>query len=159
MDRRLFLLGLATTIGAGESLASQDGRPVLTLGAAESGQTNLSLADLDAMAQTELRTTTPWTEGVVSWSGPRMLDLLRAQGMGAAETVLAVAINDYAARIPMAELERLDPILATRLNGEILSRREKGPVFVMFDFDRLSATDHEIARNYAVWQLVRLEAV
>jgi hypothetical protein len=93
---------------------------------------------------------------VQRWTGPAILDVLRAHGLDGETAVLATALNDYAVRMPVAELVAHDPVIATRSDGAELSRREKGPLFVVFDFDRLDEPTLRVVANLAVWQLATL---
>jgi len=70
-----------------------------------------------------------------------------------------VALNDYAVTIPVADLEDAAPILATRMNGETMSVRDKGPYWVVFPYD--SDPKYSTETNYArsIWQLNRLKVV
>ena len=69
------------------------------------------------------------------------------------------ALNDYAVEMPVADLEEDAPILATRLNGETMTVREKGPFWIMYPFDR--STKYQTESNYArsVWQLQQLKLI
>jgi hypothetical protein len=157
MNRRRLLIALSCVATApGLSPAAGADEAVLTVTRPDGAAAALSLADLDALPQREIRTATPWTEGVRRWSGPAMLDVLRAHGLDGATAVQATALNDYAVRMPVAELVAHAPIIATRSDGAELSRREKGPLFVVFDFDRFDERTLKVVANLAVWQLATL---
>ena len=157
MNRRRFLLGLSCAASGAvtASPALTDGA-ILTLTRPDGSAVGLSLADLEALPQREIRTGTPWTEGVSVWTGPAFIDVLRAHGLDGETAVVATALNDYTVRIPVAEIAAHEPILATRADGAALSRRDKGPVFVMFAFDAMEQTTLKVLANFAVWQLTGL---
>lgn len=110
---------------------------------------------LEALPQVTIRTTTSWTDGVTEFEGPRVADVLESTGANG-ETVTAIALNDYAVPIPANDFEEYDVILALRMNGETMSRRDKGPIWIIYprdDFPELATVEYN-ARW--VWQLREL---
>jgi hypothetical protein len=80
---------------------------LLTLTEAGGRQVHFDRSRLRALPQHTVNTDTPWTDGVIAFSGPLARDVLAAAGMRGS-AVVAVAINDYSVRIPIPidELER-----------------------------------------------------
>jgi hypothetical protein len=116
------------------------------------GVASFDLAMLDALPQRTTVATTPWYTGEQTFSGVVVRDLLDAVGAdGAVATV--VALNDYASDIPMEDLRDMPVILATRINGETLSVRDKGPLFVIYPFDLDPALANEVVFGRSVWQV------
>ena len=114
-----------------------------------------SLEDLDAMDQTSIETSTIWTDGVNSFSGVPLKALLEAHNATGA-TIEMVALNDYSVSMPISELEENAPIIASRMNGETMSVRDKGPFWVIFPYDSKSKYQSEIVYSRSIWQLNRL---
>ncbi|MGB7320484.1 MAG: molybdopterin-dependent oxidoreductase [Albidovulum sp.] len=118
----------------------------------------MSLETLDALDQTQFTTTTIWTDGEISFSGVPLKALL--EHLGADGTTLEmVALNDYAVSMPIAELEDDAPLIATRMNGEIMSVRDKGPYWVVFPYDQDPRYRSETNYGRSIWQLNRLKVV
>lgn len=118
----------------------------------------LSLEALDAMDQVSFSTTTIWTDGLIDFSGvslKALLEELEATG----DTVEMVALNDYAVTIPRDELEDDAPIIATRMNGEEMTVRNKGPFWIVFPFDADDKYKTEIHYARSIWQLNRLNMI
>ena len=110
------------------------------------------LAMLDALAQRETVTETPWYDGAQAFSGPLATAILDA--VGAKGSLITVrAINEYSAEIPVADLVDNPVIFASRLNGEILSVRDKGPLFVIYPFDLTPDLYNEVYFGRSVWQV------
>lgn len=110
---------------------------------------------LSALDRHTTRTNTPWHDGVTDFTGPlarTLMDTVGAEG----DQVLAVALNEYQASIPMADFYDHDVILATQMNGEPLSVREKGPIFVIYPFDQNPELNTEIIYARSAWQVRRL---
>jgi hypothetical protein len=72
-------------------------------------------------------------------------------------TLLATAINDYTVEIPLSDATEGGPILAMRMNGEIMSLRDKGPLWVIYPYDQNAAYRSEVTYSRSIWQLDRIE--
>ncbi|MDP2086973.1 MAG: hypothetical protein Q8K20_17400 [Gemmobacter sp.] len=161
-----FCLGLAALLPAPTAAAplpEPTGRVILELAgaiAANNGNSaaRFDLAMLDALPQRETVTRTPWYDGAQIFSGPLMADLINAVG-GAGSALRVVAINDYAVEIPIADIATYPIILASRLGGQPMSVREKGPLFVIYPFDESPALNNEIYYSRSVWQVKRIEVL
>ena len=113
-------------------------------------------AMLSALAQKTTVTETPWTDGVVSFSGPLGRAVLDAGGAsGSALTV--TALNDYSAEVPAEDFRTLDVILATAMDGKPMSVRDKGPLFIIYPFDADRSLYNEVYFNRSVWQIARID--
>jgi hypothetical protein len=53
-------------------------------------------------------------------------------------------------------LKQFDVLLAFKADGEYMSVREKGPLFVIYPFDRFPDIRNELYYSRAIWQLRRL---
>lgn len=116
------------------------------------GKAIFDLAMLDALPQRVTKATTPWYTGEHEFSGviiSDLLDYLGAEG----DAVTFTALNDYASEIPMEDLKSLPVILATRVDGDELSVRDKGPLFVIYPFDLDSSLYNEVIFGRSVWQV------
>ncbi len=118
----------------------------------------LSLEALDALDQAEFTTTTIWTDGETRFSGVPLKALLAHLGVQGS-SVEMVALNDYAVTMPIAELEDGAPIVATRMNGETMSVRDKGPYWVVFPYDSDPKYSTETTYSRSIWQLNRLKVI
>lgn len=134
--------------------ATQDGHS-LTVVNLDGEEHVLHLDDLDAMEQVEFSTSTIWTNGKVVFSGVSVMRLLEAVG-AEGNTLRMSALNDYAVEMPVADLEENAPIVATRMNGETMSVRDKGPYWIIYPFDRDPELRTEANYARSVWQLKTL---
>jgi hypothetical protein len=144
----------------GPVLLTVSGRIARANARASSGapRADFDRAMLDALRAAEITTTTRWHRGVQHFQGVDGLALLAAAGADG-EQLRAVALNDYAVNIPVEDFRRARAILALRANGRDLSVRDKGPVFVVYDFDRLPAAEMATWTARSIWQLRRLEVL
>lgn len=126
---------------------------------AAGGETHsFSMADLDAMEQVTITTTTIWTEGEVTFSGPSLTQVLELAGIENGSLSLT-ALNDYAIEMPAPEADANYPIVATRLDGEFMSVRDKGPIWIVYPYDSDAAYQTETVYAQSIWQLDRIEVL
>lgn len=115
----------------------------------------LDLAMLQALGESEIVTDTIWTKGVGHFTGvllKTVLDALGAEG----RAIEAVAINDYRVQIPMNDATEDGPILAYALDGNLMSRRDKGPLWVIYPYASSSDYRTEVIYSRSIWQLDRM---
>ena len=152
----VFAAAVAATLTIG-SAAAETGETVLTLtgpGLPDGGVT-YDMAALEAMPKVKYTTTTVWTDAAQEFSGVPLKALLDAAGVDGS-LIRATALNDYAVEIPRDSLEDGAPILATRINGEHFSRRDKGPLWVVYPYDSAERFRNELIFGRSVWQLNRV---
>lgn len=157
----LFFLGLGGAAAQTAPLAAPKGRVVLTvggkIGANNQGQQAVfDMAMLEALPQHRFTTLTPWDEKAVSFSGPRLRDVLaavRAQGT----QIKATALNDYRITIPIEDAQRFDVVVATRKNGEPMPVRDKGPLFIVYPFDSDPTLKDKRYYERSIWQLKAID--
>ncbi len=108
------------------------------------------------LGTTELKTTTPWTDGEQVFKGvlaKTLFDRLGAQGT----MVVATALNDYTVSIPMDDFQNYDVLLATEMNGEEMRVSDKGPVWIVYPRDDHPELQERRISERWVWQLKALE--
>jgi hypothetical protein len=122
------------------------------------GRARFDLGLLDALPQTSFTTTTIWTSEPQEFAGVLLADFLEA--IGAKGTTLRMtAVNDYVIEVPVADAVPGGPILATRINGEVMSLRDKGPIWLVYPFDRNADYQSEVIYARSIWQLDRIEVL
>ncbi|WP_085836802.1 hypothetical protein [Aquimixticola soesokkakensis] len=130
---------------------------LLTLELAGEGAKNLSLtrADLLALPQTTFSTTTIWTEGRESFTGPTLADTLSLLGeVPQGAQIDMRAINDYQVTVDHDLLSAKFPIIALLRNGAPFSVRDLGPLWVVFPYDSEELYREGGAYSMSIWQLV-----
>ncbi len=157
MRRILWGVVILGCIAVGGAARAEDAADavILTLDGAladGAGPVRFTLGDLEAVGVSRLITSTPWDKAPVVFSGVRLSDLLRH--VRATGTVLkVVALNDFAAALPLSDVRSYEPLLATRRDGEPLAVRNKGPLFVVYPFDAHPDLRNEVIRARSVWQV------
>lgn len=115
-------------------------------------------ATFDALADSEFETSTTWTDGIHRFRGLSLSTLTDLLALSDG-TFLATAINDYAVEIPVSDARPGGPIIAYQIDGNVMSVREKGPLWIVYPYD--SSPDYRTAVIHArsIWQLDRLVVV
>lgn len=150
------ILGIAMAAAGLPGEAVRAEAPILTVGGLAGGAKDLTLDDLRQMGVTELTTSTPWTEGVSRYSGVsgrRFVEALKASGA----EVVAEAINDYRVVIPFEVLNSDEVLVAFARDGQPMSIRDKGPLWILFPFDADPDFLSDTYRTYSIWNLSYLE--
>ena len=146
---------------AAEPLAAPAGEPILTVSGAitvtNEGETAvLDRAMLEELSPVTIETSTIWTDGVQTFTGvplKTILDRLGAEGT----MIAASALNDYTVEIPVSDAVEGGPILAYAQNGNPLSVRDKGPLWLIYPYDSSSDYQTEVIYARSIWQLARME--
>jgi len=121
-----------------------------------SGTAYFDLERLDALAQTEVKTLTPWTDSSDRYSGVRLSELLHKLG-AKGKTISATALNDYSTQFNNAALLQYPVILATRRNEQPMRIRDKGPIWIIYPLDDHPQLRTEEHHHAMVWQLKSLQ--
>lgn len=146
---------------ANECLPAPKGKVVLTIsgvvtcgnaGSETSPLARFDMPMLEALPSRVNATHTPWTQGVVRFSGPLLRELIQRVGQDVS-TVSVKAINDFSADIPMSDITRYEVLLATRRDGEPMPVRDFGPLFILYPFDAHPELMTEEIRFRSVWQV------
>lgn len=114
---------------------------------------DFTLADLQALPQKTLVTTTPWTDGSHTYTGVLLRDLLDKQGLQHVAKLDAKALNDYVTTLTVADAYKYDVLLALTQDGKLLTRRNKGPVWVMYPLTQHPELDKPSYHSAMIWQL------
>ena len=161
-------LGLTIALALSVSASAQDipapsGTPLLTL-SGDIGTTNVGdtlVLDADsfaALGTVTVETSTIWTDGVNSFEGVPLKTIVDLVGADDGQ-LLASAINDYTVEIPVSDAVENGPIVAYRFNGNEMSVRDKGPLWIIYPYDQSAEYRTEVTYSRSIWQLDRIEVV
>lgn len=158
----LSLCSLATATAA-ETLPAPEGPVLLTvsdnIAVTNVGETaQFDLAMLQALGETEIVTDTIWTPGTHRFTGVLLDTLLGAVGAQGAR-LQATAINDYTVEIPATDATAQGPIIAYAMDGKPMSRRDKGPLWVIYPYAADPQYRTEVIYSRSIWQLDRMTVV
>lgn len=164
-----FLLGVISFVAlipfiqpviAGETLGTPKGRVILTVSGNIQNTNGVGKAafDRDMLAKIgfkSLSTSTSWTDGKKKFEGVGAAELMRAVG-AKGQKIVATALNDYKIEIPISDLKKYGVLFALKMDGKQLTRRDKGPVWIVYPRDSFRELQNQKADAKWIWQLVRL---
>ncbi len=136
-------------------------KPILTvagmIGVTNKGNTaEFDREMLEALGMVSFETTTPWFQGKVKFEGvplKKLMETVEAKGT----RIVAVALNDYSAELPMSDAQAYNVILALKRDGEYMPIRDKGPLFIVYPFDSDTELKSQKYYSRSVWQVARIE--
>lgn len=141
------------------ALAAPTGTVILTISGkikyTNSGDTAVfDRAMLEALGLSTVETMTPWYDKVVRFEGPLMTKVMAAAG-AAGNTVVARALNDYSTEIPVSDFATYGAILALKRDGNYLTVRDKGPLFVVYPYDSNPELKQQKYYGRSAWQVAQ----
>ena len=161
------LTGMAMTMAAlgatramAAPLAKPTGKVILTISGLIGNTNNGEKAEFDmpmieALGTISFTTKTPWYKDPVTFTGVPMDKLMEA--VGAKGTSLTVtALNDYATDIPIEDFKTHPVILATKRDGNYMPVRDKGPLFIVYNYDSKPELQHQRFYSRSAWQVARM---
>lgn len=119
----------------------------------------LDMAMLRALPHRSFTTTTVWTAGPQRFEGVLLRDLVKRLGVTGNAVIVAHAVNDYEARIPLSDATDPGPIVAYSRNGEPMTLREKGPLWLVYPYDQSAKWQTEVVYSRSIWQLDHMTIV
>src|SRR4051794_25940751 len=157
-----FIVGIVACGGAAaDAFPKPSGKPILVVSgniaqASTGGEVLFDREMLEALGTVSFETTTPWDKERVRFEGVplgRLLDRLGASG----SRLIAVALNDYSAELPIEDIRKHDVLLALKRNGEYMPVRNKGPIFIVYNFDSDPELKSQKFYSRSVWNIAKLE--
>lgn len=151
------LFALAASFTAGVAFAED---PILTVGKAGSPEDKVVFdrAALEALPASVIVTSTIWTDGTHEFTGVYLSDLLAAVG-APNSAIRATALNDYGIDIPAEDAAPGAALIAYRMDGQPMSIREKGPLWIVYPYDTQPKYRTEVIYSRSIWQLDRIEVL
>jgi hypothetical protein len=142
------------------SLSQPSARPILTIGGKiavfnkdKTAQFDRSM--IEALGTSGFETMTPWYPDSVRFDGIRMDRLLETVG-AYGDRIVAYSLNDYSTELPVSDCKKYNVLLAIKKDGEYMSVRDKGPLFIVYPFDSVPELKHQRFYARSAWQLARL---
>ena len=109
---------------------------------------------LERLGLIRFTTPTAWTDGLVTFEGvllSRLLEVLTVPGDVTALTM--TALNDYQVVIPAADVHTWPVIIALKRDGQYMSIRNKGPLWVVYPRHAFPELEQAKHNSKWIWQL------
>lgn len=132
-------------------------RLISTVDAGGGKKVELTMDQLLQVSQHEIVTGNDFIDGKRVFAGPLVRDVLALMPMDGAQQARLVARNDYFVDVDIEEFVKWDVILALTIDGEELSAREFGPIWVMYPIDDDPVLEDPLYNNRLIWQLVEVQ--
>lgn len=138
---------------AGDTILEVDGN---ITAANDGSKAVFDRTSLESLGLEKVVTSTPWHNGPVTFEGVSLDKLMHLVGARGTK-VRAIALNDYAATVPMEDLAKYKVILALKRDGQYMAVRDKGPLFIIYPYDSRPELRSQVYYARSVWQVKRLE--
>lgn len=116
--------------------------------------TTFDIPTLERIGLIRFTTPTAWTDGLVTFEGVLLSRLLEVLAVpGDVKELAMTALDDYQVTIPAADVHTWPVILALKRDGQYMSVRNKGPLWVVYPrhaFPELQQAKHN---PKWIWQL------
>ena len=119
--------------------------------------TEFTLSDLQSLPVTEFTTSTIWTAEQQAFTGVEIADLIAHLEIEA-EVLHAMALDEYNIDVPMADAVAGGPIIAYFNNGNRMTARDKGPLWIVYPYDTEENFQTEEVYARSVWSLWKIVA-
>jgi len=155
----LFIISASVALAA-DPLPAPTGKVILVVKGNIAVTNSPDAAEFDrdmlyALGLTTVNTTTAWTDGVQTFEGVLLSAVLERVG-ATGTAITATALNEYSAVIPLEEAETFGVLLASIMNGEEMTVRDRGPLWVVYPRDSNPALIEPRYNDRWVWQLREL---
>jgi hypothetical protein len=146
---------------ADQTLARPTGPVILTvtgdIGVTNApGRAEFDRAMLEGLGVKTIATSTSWTSGTHEFPGPLGKAVLAAVG-AKGSTLSFVAVNDYKVQIPASDFEHYPAILALKMDGEYMTVRTKGPLWVIYPRDEFPELVTKANDAKWIWQVKAID--
>lgn len=121
---------------------------------------DISEGSFSALPQATVTTETAWTQGKQRFDGVLLREVLKYVGVDEGEakekTLTFAALNEYSINVPAEDAFKWDTLVARKQNGELMARRDKGPLWLVYPRDdHRELRDQRYDQRWA-WQLRRI---
>jgi len=152
-----------TATSGPRTLAAPTGAVLLSIGGRirrtnQGPRADFDLPMLQALQQHSYTARTPWFAQRRKYSGPLLRDLLARVG-AEGDTLRLAALNDYRIDIPADDARRFDVLVACALDDRAIGVRDKGPLLVIYPFDRDADLRNALYYSRSVWQLTTIDVL
>ena len=121
------------------------------------GQIDFSREELSQLEQLSITTGNDFIDNVADFRGPSAHAVVDMIAHAGSSRVRMIAKNEYFVEIDIAELHKYGAILALEMDGKPLSRRNKGPIWLMYPLDSYPELQDSVYNSRLIWQLRTIE--
>ena len=154
----IFALSTATLVSA--DIIQPKGEVILTISGSIAegnvdGAAQFDMEMLQNLPSHSFVTSTIWTDGDQTFEGVELSVIAELVGFDG-DTLSASAVNDYSIDIPATDAQPGRALIAFKRNGQPMSLRDKGPLWIVYPFDSSPDFQSETIYSRSIWQLNRI---
>jgi hypothetical protein len=152
--------GLVANTASAESIKAPSEKPILTITGKiasknEGDSAQFDRAMLESLGMVTVETSSPWYKGLVKFEGIPLDKLMKYVG-ATGDRVTVIALNDYSTEIPIKDFSDYNTIIALKRDGEYMSVRDKGPLFIIYPFDSKPELKSQTYYGRSAWQVAKI---
>lgn len=121
------------------------------------GRIQFTRADLLALEQKTIKTGNDYVDGTPVFRGPVAASVIGMIGNTGAKKVQLTSRNDYSVTLALDELTDYQAILALEMDGKALTRRDRGPIWLMYPMDAHPELQDPAFNSRLIWQVEVIE--
>ncbi|WP_394406181.1 MULTISPECIES: molybdopterin-dependent oxidoreductase [unclassified Sulfitobacter] len=114
---------------------------------------DFTLEQLQTLPQTTVVTANDYVEPSAVFQGPLLRTVLEALEIDKDAELKMIALNDFTSTVPASDAFDYDVIMAVLRDGERMTVRNKGPIWVIYPMDDNPELRSDIYNDRLVWQL------
>ena len=114
---------------------------------------DFTLEQLQTLPQTTVVTANDYVEPSAVFQGPLLRTVLEELEIDKDAELKMIALNDFTSTVPASDAFDYDVILAVLRDGEPMTVRNKGPIWVIYPMDDNPELRSDIYNDRLVWQL------
>ncbi|RVD33251.1 hypothetical protein EN741_32460 [Mesorhizobium sp. M4B.F.Ca.ET.019.03.1.1] len=111
----------------------------------------VTLRQLEKLGLYSVSTPSPFEKGQLAFQGVLFRDVVKLVGLEGESSVVLRAADDYVQVIPKEDWTDGPLLLATRQDGELLTRRTQGPTRLIYPLDDYPAFDTPVRKPRWIW--------
>jgi hypothetical protein len=150
------------TLKAGDKIPAPQGSVILTV-TGKIGTTNsdasikMDLPMIESVGLVDYTVTDPFAKKNVTYRGVLMSSLLNLwQASKDATKIHVVALDDYSADVPIADLYKYPVIFALQEDGQYMAVSVHGPAMLVYPYNDFQF-DPAVYNNYWAWQIKSMD--
>ncbi|MGO5000630.1 molybdopterin-binding protein [Oceanisphaera sp. W20_SRM_FM3] len=150
----ILLLWLAGFAQAGSDPVILSVYGAIELDEGEYQRLDFTLSELQALPQAQIITAHPWSAQAQHYKGVDLTALLKLLFANRQINSLNLeGLNGFSMALEWSKISDFSPILAWQENEKLMSRRNKGPLWLMLPYDQAPKMQQANFLHYMVWQL------
>ena len=118
----------------------------------------ITLRQLEKLGLYKVVTTSPFENGQLTFQGVLFRDVLKSVGLEDRDSVTLRAVDEYVQVIPHEDWTEGPLLLATRQDGELLTRQTQGPTRLIYPLKDHPAFDTPIRKPRWIWLIKTIES-